>query len=152
LLIPIFYALYKVLTVTIETRHARFFGWIKDLSAPDPAYITNLFGLIPYDPANLGFLSGLLAIGVFPILYGFSMFLLQSLSPPPPDKMQQQIFALLPILFTFLFAGFAAGLVIYWTWSNILSIAQQYFIMRSQGVETEFDKWLAKRFGKKAPA
>jgi YidC/Oxa1 family membrane protein insertase len=150
--IPIFYALYKVLTVTIETRHAPFFGWIKDLSAPDPAYITNLFGLIPYDPAGIPILSAVLAIGVFPILYGISMWLLQSLSPPPPDKMQQQIFALLPILFTFLFAGFAAGLVIYWTWSNTLSIAQQYFIMRSQGVETEFDKWLAKRFGKKVAA
>jgi YidC/Oxa1 family membrane protein insertase len=150
--IPIFYALYKVLTVTIEMRHAPFFGWIQDLSAPDPAYITNLFGLIPYNPATIPVLSAVLAVGVFPILYGFSMWLLQSLSPPPPDKMQQQIFALLPILFTFLFAGFAAGMVIYWTWSNVLSIAQQYFIMRSQGVETEFDKWLAKRFGDKAAA
>ncbi len=150
--IPIFYALYKVLTVTIEMRHAPFMGWIQDLSAPDPAYITNLFGLIPFNPASIPVLSFALAVGIFPILYGISMWLLQSLSPPPPDKMQQQIFAMLPILFTFMFAGFAAGMVIYWTWSNVLSILQQYFIMRSQGVETEFDKWLAKRFGKKAPA
>jgi YidC/Oxa1 family membrane protein insertase len=148
--IPVFYALYKVLTVTIEMRHAPFFGWIKDLSAPDSAYVTNLFGLIPYDPSSVPVLSFILAIGIWPILYGISMFALQGLSPPPTDQIQAQVFKFLPIVFTFLFAGFAAGMVIYWTWSNTLSILQQYVIMRRQGVETEFDKFIAKRFGSKA--
>jgi YidC/Oxa1 family membrane protein insertase len=151
--IPIFYALYKVLTVTIEMRHAPFFGWLRDLSAPDPTSWVNLFGIIPFNAeiiTGIPIIGFLFAVGVLPILYGVSMWLLQALSPPPPDKMQQQIFAVLPIVFTFVFAGFAAGMVLYWTWSNTLSILQQYFIMRSQGVETEFDKWLAKRLGKNA--
>jgi len=151
--IPIFYALYKVLTVTIEMRHAPFFGWLRDLSAPDPTSWLNLFGILPFDASivtGVPILGFLFAVGVLPILYGISMWLLQALSPPPPDKIQQQIFAVLPIVFTFVFAGFAAGMVLYWTWSNTLSILQQYFIMRSQGVETEFDKWLSKRFGRNA--
>ncbi|WP_395644618.1 membrane protein insertase YidC [Terricaulis sp.] len=143
--IPVFFALYKTLSVTIEMRHAPFFGtWVNDLSAPDPTSIFNLFGLLPYDPASIPFIGAMLAIGVWPILYGVSMLALQGLSPPPTDQMQAQIFRFLPILFTFMFAGFPAGLVIYWTWSNSLSIAQQYVIMRRQGVETQFDKWLAK--------
>lgn len=143
--IPVFFALYKTLSVTIEMRHAPFFGtWIKDLSAPDPTSIFNLFGLLPYDPSSVPLIGLFLAIGVWPILYGVSMMALQGLSPPPPDPVQAQIFRFLPILFTFMFAGFPAGLVIYWTWSNTLSIAQQYVIMRRQGVETQFDKWLAK--------
>lgn len=151
--IPIFYALYKVLTVTIEMRHAPFFGWLRDLSAPDPTSWVNLFGILPFDASivtGVPILGFLFAVGVLPILYGISMWLLQALSPPPPDKIQQQIFALLPLVFTFVFAGFAAGMVLYWTWSNTLSILQQYFIMRSQGVETEFDKWLSKRLGRNA--
>ncbi|MGE0597242.1 MAG: membrane protein insertase YidC [Hyphomonadaceae bacterium] len=140
--IPVFYALYKTLTVTIEMRHAPFYGWIRDLSAPDPTSIFNLFGLLPFD------VPGFLMIGAWPILYGISMWLLQALSPPPTDPVQAQIFRLLPLLFTFMFAGFPAGLVIYWTWSNVLSILQQYVIMRRQGVETQLDQFIAKRLRK----
>jgi len=148
--IPVFFALYKVLTVTLEMRHEPFIGWINDLSAPDPTSLFNLFGLLPYDPAMIPLIGGFLIVGAWPILYGISMWALQALSPPPADAMQAQIFRLLPILFTFMFAGFPAGLVIYWTWSNVLSILQQYFIMRRQGVETQLDKMIAKRFGKGA--
>ncbi len=150
--IPVFYALYKTLFVTIEMRHQPFFGWIRDLSAPDPSAIGNLFGLLPISAEALGsvpLLGVVLTIGILPILYGFTMWLLQSLSPPPGDATQKLIFSFLPIIFTFVFAGFAAGLVIYWCWSNILSILQQYVIMRRNGVKTEFDKFLAKRFGRK---
>ncbi|MGE3866384.1 MAG: membrane protein insertase YidC, partial [Hyphomonadaceae bacterium] len=147
--IPVFFALYKTLTVTIEMRHAPFFGWIHDLSAPDPTTLFNLFGLLPYDPTAIPFIGTFLHLGVWPILYGVTMFALQSLSPPPPDPVQAQIFKFLPIIFTFLFAAQPAGLVIYWTWSNSLSILQQYVIMRRNGVETEFDKFVAKRLGKK---
>jgi YidC/Oxa1 family membrane protein insertase len=138
--IPVFFALYKVLTVTIEMRHAPFYGWINDLSARDPTSIFNLFGLLPYD------VPGILMIGAWPLLYGVSMWALQALSPPPTDPIQAQIFRLMPILFTVMFAAFPAGLVIYWTWSNTLSILQQYVIMRRQGVETQLDKFIAKRF------
>jgi len=146
--IPVFYALYKVLTNTIEMRHAPFPGWINDLSARDPTSIFNLFGLIPYDPGSVPLIGSVLLIGAWPIMYGVSMWALQALSPPPTDPVQAQIFRLLPILFTFMFAAFPAGLVIYWTWSNSLSILQQYVIMRRQGVETQLDTWLKKRFGK----
>lgn len=147
--IPVFYALYKTLTVTIEMRHAPFFGWIQDLSARDPTSIFNLFGLLPFDPASIPVIGTFLLIGAWPILYGISMWALQGLSAPITDPVQKQIFGLLPFVFTILFASFAAGLVIYWTWSNILSILQQYVISRRQGVETQFDIFLKKRFGKK---
>lgn len=137
--IPVFYALYKTLTVTIEMRHEPFVGWVRDLSAQDPTSLFNLFGLLPYDVPSF------LMIGLWPILYGVSMWALQALSPPPTDPVQAQIFRFLPILFTVMFAAFPAGLVIYWTWSNSLSILQQYVIMRRQGVETQLDKFLAKR-------
>ncbi len=150
--IPVFYALYKVLTNTIEMRHAPFFGWIEDLSARDPTSLFNLFGLLPYDPSTLPLIGTFLMIGAWPIIYGVSMWALQALSPPPTDPMQAQIFRLLPILFTFMFAAFPAGLVIYWTWSNTLSILQQYVIMRRQGVETQLDKWLAKRLAREPTA
>lgn len=150
--IPVFYALYKTLTVTIEMRHAPFYGWINDLSARDPYSIFNLFGLLPFDPSSIPLIGAVLMIGAWPILYGLSMWALQALSPPPADPVQAQIFRLLPILFTFMFAAFPAGLVIYWTWSNTLSILQQYVIMRRQGVETQLDTFLKKRFGAKAPA
>jgi YidC/Oxa1 family membrane protein insertase len=146
--IPVFFALYKVLTNTIEMRHAPFPGWIEDLSARDPTSIFNLFGLLPYDPGALPLLGPMLLIGAWPIMYGVSMWALQALSPPPTDPVQAQIFRLLPILFTFMFAAFPAGLVIYWTWSNTLSILQQYVIMRRQGVETQLDTWLKKRFAR----
>ncbi|MGD9979575.1 MAG: membrane protein insertase YidC [Hyphomonadaceae bacterium] len=138
--IPVFYALYKTLTVTIEMRHEPFVGWIRDLSAQDPTSLFNLFGLLPYS------VPAFLMIGLWPIFYGISMWALQALSPPPTDPVQAQIFRFLPILFTVMFAAFPAGLVIYWTWSNSLSILQQYVIMRRQGVETQLDKFLAKRF------
>jgi YidC/Oxa1 family membrane protein insertase len=144
--IPVFFALYKVLTVTIEMRHAPFFGWINDLSARDPTSLFNLFGLLPYDVPTL------LMIGAWPLLYGVSMWALQALSPPPTDPVQAQIFRFMPILFTVMFAAFPAGLVIYWTWSNTLSILQQYVIMRRQGVETQLDKFIAKRFGREPTA
>jgi YidC/Oxa1 family membrane protein insertase len=122
--IPVFFALYKVLFVTIEMRQAPFWGWIKDLSAPDPTTIFNLFGLIPWDPPLF------LHIGAWPLIYGTTMYLQQKLNPTPPDPVQARMFTLLPIVFTFLFAKFPAGLVIYWAWSNCLSIFQQWLITR----------------------
>jgi YidC/Oxa1 family membrane protein insertase len=148
--IPVFFALYKVLTNTIEMRHAPFPGWIDDLSARDPTSLFNLFGLIPYDPGQIPLIGAFLLIGAWPIMYGVSMWALQGLSPPATDAMQRQIFQILPIIFTFMFAAFPAGLVIYWTWSNTLSILQQYVIMRRQGVETQLDTFLKKRFARDA--
>jgi len=141
--IPVFFALYKTLSVTIEMRQAPFVGWVHDLSAQDPTTIFNIFGLLPFNPHDIPVIGGLLPmVGVWAVLYGVSMFALQSLSPPPADPTQAQIFRFMPILFTLLFAGFPAGLVIYWTWSNTLTMAQQYIIMRRQGTETQFDKWI----------
>ena len=127
--IPVFFALYKVLFVTIEMRHAPFFGWIHDLSAPDPTTVFNLFGLIPVN------LPDFLVIGVWPLLMGLTMFLQQKLNPQPADPMQAKIFMFLPIMFTFLLARFPAGLVIYWAWNNFLSVIQQQVIMRRMGVK-----------------
>ena len=131
--IPVFFALYKVMFVTIEMRHAPFYGWIHDLSAPDPTTILNGFGLFPWDAPELGMLH-VLNIGIWPLLMGISMFLQQKLNPQPPDPVQAKVFMLMPIMFTFLLATFPAGLVIYWTWNNILSMAQQAFIMKRAGV------------------
>jgi YidC/Oxa1 family membrane protein insertase len=147
----VFWALFHVLNVTIEMRHTPFIGWIRDMSAADPTTIFNLFGLIPWDPRSVPLIGGMLGIGFWPILYGLTMVGLQSLSAPPTDPMQRQIMRWIPLLFLFLFAGFASGLVIYYVWSNLISIAQQYIIMRRTGVETELDKWLSKRL-KKTPA
>ena len=127
--IPIFFSLYKSLFVTIEMRHAPFFGWIQDLSAPDPTHLFNLFGLIPWDP------PGFLAIGIWPLIMGVTMFLQMRLNPTPPDPTQRIIFTWMPLIFTFMLASFPAGLVIYWAWNNLLSVTQQYVIMRRQGVE-----------------
>ncbi len=128
--IPVFFALYKVLYTTIEMRHQPFYGWIKDLSAPDPLTILTGFGLFDWQvPAFLHFFN----IGLWPIIMGITMFLQQKLNPQPTDPVQARVFQFLPILFTFMLAPFAAGLVIYWAWSNILSITQQYFIMRRHG-------------------
>ncbi|MET0181430.1 MAG: membrane protein insertase YidC, partial [Caulobacterales bacterium] len=148
--IPVFYSLYKVLTVTIEMRHAPFFGWIRDLSAPDPLYIINLFGLLPFDPHAIPLIGTFLAIGPLAVLYGVTMWALQAMNPPPTDPVQATIFKWMPIAFVFLFVTFPAGLLIYWVWSNTLSIIQQYIIMRAQGVDTEFDKFIAKLTGRKA--
>jgi len=146
--IPVFYALYKVLFVTIEMRHAPFFGWIRDLSARDPSTIWNLFGAIPWDPATLplvgSLLNGPLHLGVLPIVYGLTMWLQQSMNPPAQDPMQRQIFAFLPFIFTFIMAPFAAGLLIYWAWNNILSIAQQYVIMHRFKAENPIDTFFAR--------
>lgn len=146
--IPIFFALYQTLFNAIEMRHAPFFGWIRDLSAPDPTNMWNLFGLIPYDPSGLWLIGGVLGIGAWPIIMGITMAAQQALNPPPPDPMQARIFAFLPIIFTFVLAPFAAGLVIYWAWNNFLSVMQQYIIMRRHGNETQFDKLIAHIRGK----
>ena len=122
--IPIFFALYKVLFVTLETRHAPFYGWVKDLSAPEPTTIFNLFGLFNFMPPSF------LMIGAWPLLMALTMYLQQKLNPAPPDPLQAKIMSFLPLMFLFLFATFPAGLVIYWTWNNILSIGQQWIIMK----------------------
>ncbi|WP_417488398.1 membrane protein insertase YidC [Maricaulis sp.] len=142
--IPIFFALYQTLFNAIEMRHAPFFGWIRDLSAADPTNIWNLFGLIPYDPTGIWLIGGVLGIGAWPIIMGLTMAAQQALNPPPPDPMQARIFAFLPIVFTFILAPFAAGLVIYWAWNNFLSVLQQYIIMRRHGNETQVDKLIAR--------
>ncbi|MEC7154467.1 MAG: membrane protein insertase YidC, partial [Pseudomonadota bacterium] len=129
--IPVFFALYKVLFVTIDMRHQPFFGWITDLSAPDPTSLFNLFGLIPWDPPSF------LILGVWPVLMGVTMFIQMQMNPPPPDPIQARMFQILPIFFTFILAGFPAGLVIYWAWNNFLSILQQGLIMRRNDVEIE---------------
>lgn len=126
--IPVFFALYKVLFVSIDMRHAPFFGWIRDLSSADPTSIFNLFGLLPF------MVPEYLHIGVWPLIMGITMWVQMQLNPPQPDPVQQQIFSYMPLLFTFLLAAFPAGLVIYWAWNNVLSIAQQWYISSKQGV------------------
>lgn len=123
--IPVFFALYKVLFVTIEMRHAPFFGWILDLSEMDPTNLFTLFGLLPWNAPLF------LHLPIWAILMGITMFAQQKLNPQPPDPIQQKIFAWLPVIFTFMLASFPAGLVIYWTWNNLLSIAQQWYIMQA---------------------
>ena len=135
-----FFALYKVLFITIDMRHAPFFGWIKDLSAPDPTSLFNLFGLLPYAVPEF------LHIGVWPLLMGITMWLQMQLNPQQPDPVQQQIFNWMPVLFTFLLASFPAGLVIYWAWSNILSLTQQYYIMKKQGAEIHLVGNISRKF------
>ena len=122
--IPVFFALYKVLFVTIEMRHAPFFGWIRDLSAPDPTNLFNLFGLLPFTPPDFFHLPA------WALIMGVTMWLQQRLNPQPPDPIQQKIFAWMPVIFTFMLASFPAGLIIYWAWNNLLSIAQQGYIIR----------------------
>ena len=135
--IPVFFALYKVLFITIEMRHAPFFGWIKDLSAPDPTNIFNLFGLIPFDPTVLPMFGHFLHLGVWPIVMGITMFVQMKLNPAPPDPTQKMIFDWMPLIFTFMLASFSAGLVIYWAWNNTLSVLQQAFIMNKHGAKIE---------------
>lgn len=120
--IPVFFSLYKVLFVTIEMRHAPFYGWIRDLSAPDPTSLFNLFGLIPWTPPHA------LAIGAWPVIYCFTMFVQQKMQPPMPDPVQQRMMLFMPIMFTFMMGSFPAGLVIYWSWNNALTISQQWLI------------------------
>ncbi|MGI9126955.1 MAG: membrane protein insertase YidC [Roseomonas sp.] len=127
--IPVFFALYKVLFVTIEMRHQPFFGWIKDLSAPDPTNLFNLFGLLPFDPASW---STFLHMPAWALIMGLTMWVQQRLNPQPPDPIQAKIFAWMPVIFTFMLASFPAGLIIYWAWNNTLSVGQQYYIMRHE--------------------
>lgn len=127
--IPVFFALYKVLFVSIDMRHAPFFGWIHDLSAKDPTSLINLFGLLPFAAPDM------LHVGAWPLIMGITMWLQMQLNPPQPDPIQQMIFSWMPVLFTFLLAAFPAGLVIYWAWNNILSLAQQYYISKKQGAD-----------------
>jgi YidC/Oxa1 family membrane protein insertase len=127
--IPVFFALYKVLYVTIDMRQAPFFGWIKDLSAPDPTSVFNLFGLLPFTPPEL------LHLGVWPIIMGITMWVQMQLNPQQADPIQQKVFNWMPVMFTFLLGNFASGLVIYWAWNNLLSLTQQYIIMKRNGAE-----------------
>ena len=133
--IPIFFSLYKVIFVTLELRHAPFFGWIQDLSAPDPTSFINLFGLLPWDAPGPGSFFAILSIGVWPILMGVSMWLQMKLNPAPTDKTQAMVFAWMPWIFMFMLGTFASGLVIYWVANNMITFTQQYVIMRSQGVK-----------------
>ncbi len=146
--LPVVFALFQVLSVTIEMRHAPFFGWIQDLSGRDPTNMWNLFGLIPWDPATApiigGFLAGMLGLGVLAIIYGFTMWLQQAMNPPSPDPMQRKIFGYMPFIFTFIMAPFAAGLLVYWIWNNVLSIIQQYIIMHRHKVDNPIDDLLAR--------
>ena len=141
--IPVFFALYKVLFVTLEMRHAPFYGWIRDLAAPDPTSIFNLFGLLPYE------VPAFLLIGVWPLLMGITMFLQMRMNPTPPDPTQAMIFNWMPVVFTFMLATFPAGLVIYWAWNNFLSIIQQGLIMKRQGAKIELWDNLRDLFRKK---
>ena len=128
--IPFFFAIYKMLFVTLEMRHAPFFGWIQDLSAPDPTSLFNLFGLIPWSPPSF------LIIGVWPILMGVSMWVQQKLNPAPTDPIQAKIFAFFPLFLTVMLASFPSGLVVYWTVNNVLTMAQQYIIIRKTTIKT----------------
>lgn len=132
--IPVFFALYKVLFVTIDMRHAPFYGWIKDLSAPDPTSIFNLFGLLPFAVPEF------LHVGAWPIIMGITMWVQMQLNPQQPDPIQQRIFSWMPVMFTFMLASFPSGLVIYWAWNNVLSLIQQYAIMRKNNTEVHLWK------------
>jgi len=142
--IPVFFSLYKVLYITIEMRHAPFFGWIHDLAAPDPTSIFNLFGLLPF--AAPAFLPHM---GAWAVVMGITMFLQMRMNPAPPDPTQAAIFTWMPVIFTFMMGSFPAGLVIYWAWNNTLSILQQGVIMKRQGAKIELWDNLAAMFRKK---
>jgi len=159
----IFFALYKSVFINVDMRHAPFFGWIKDLSAKDPLSVLNGFGALPWDPVPFG--MAFLAIGPLAILYGITMALMQTLTPmpgagmapakkgdaPDPMAMQAKIFKWMPWFFMFILAPFAAGLLVYWVWNNILSFAQQYYITRKFKVDTPIDKFFRKITGKPEP-
>ena len=147
--IPVFFALYKVLFVTIEMRHAPFFGWIQDLAAPDPTNIFTLFGLIPWEPSVIPLLGAFLHLGIWPLIMGVTMWVQMRLNPPPPDPTQAMIFNWMPVIFTFMLGTFPAGLVIYWAWNNTLSIAQQWVIMKRHGAEVNLLGNIAQSFKRK---
>ena len=135
--IPVFFSLYTVIFISLEMRHAPFIGWIRDMAAPDPTNIFTLFGLLPYDPTVVPIIGHFLHLGFWPVLMGITMWVQMKLNPPPPDPSQAMIFNLMPIMFTFMLGTFPAGLVIYWTWNNFLSIVQQWFIMKRNGAEVD---------------
>ena len=135
--IPIFFSLYKVIFVTLELRHAPFFGWLRDLSAPDPSSIFNFYGLFPWAPPEAGSIMALVFIGILPLLLGVSMWLQQKLNPAPPDPTQAMIFAYMPWVFMFMLGSFASGLLVYWIANNLITFAQQYLIMRSHGYKPD---------------
>jgi YidC/Oxa1 family membrane protein insertase len=141
--IPVFFALYKVIYVTIEMRHAPFFGWIQDLSAPDPTSFVNLFGLLPFDAPTF------LHLGIWPIIMGITMWVQMRMNPTPPDPTQAMLFNWMPVIFTFMLGSFPAGLVIYWAWNNTLSVLQQSIIMKRHGVDIELFKNIGKVFRRK---
>jgi YidC/Oxa1 family membrane protein insertase len=145
--IPVFFSLYKVLVVTIEMRHAPFFGWIRDLSAPDPTNVFNFFGLLPFDPTHVAIFGPYLALGVWPLVMGVTMWLQMKMNPEPTDEIQRTMFAWMPVMFTFTMGTFASGLIIYWSWNNFLSIIQQGVIMKRAGVKFELWDNLRKTFG-----
>ena len=147
--IPIFFALYKVIFVTIELRHAPFFGWLSDLSAPDTSSIFNLFGLLPWSAPAAGSILALIFIGVLPILLGITMWLQQKLNPAPTDPVQQQIFAYMPWIFMFMLGGFSSGLVVYWITNNTITFVQQYLIMLSHGHKPDLFGNIRSGFAKK---
>jgi YidC/Oxa1 family membrane protein insertase len=149
--IPVFFALYKVIFITIEMRQAPFFGWIKDLSAPDPTNIFTLFGLIPWDPTIIPVFGHFLTLGIWPLIMGVSMFVQMKMNPEPADPVQKTMFAWMPVIFTFMLGSFPSGLVIYWTCNNTLSVIQQYVIMRRAGVKVELWDNLTKLFARVRP-
>lgn len=146
--IPVFFSLYKVLFVTIDLRQAPFIGWVHDLSQPDPTNIFTLFGLIPWDPTQLPMFGHFLHLGIWPLIMGCSMWLQMKMNPEPADPVQKTMFAWMPVIFTFTLGSFPVGLVIYWTWNNLLSVAQQGFIMKRAGVKFELWDNLAKTFSR----
>ncbi len=146
--IPVFFALYKVIFITIEMRHAPFFGWIRDLSAPDPTNVFTLFGLIPWEPTAVPVVGHFLALGIWPLIMGVSMFFQMKMNPEPADPVQKSMFAWMPVIFTFMLGTFPAGLVIYWTWNNTLTVLQQYYIMSKAGVKVELWDNLTKLFAR----
>src|SRR5580704_9878595 len=149
--IPVFFSLYKVLFITIEMRHAPFYGWIHDLSAPDPTNIFTLGGLIPFDPTIIPMLGSFLHLGFWPAIMGVTMWVQMKLNPAPPDPTQQMIFAWMPLIFTFMLANFPAGLVIYWAWNNSLSVLQQSVIMHKNGAKIQLWDNLRATFVKPKP-
>jgi len=150
--IPIFFSLYKVIFVTLELRHAPWVGWIRDLSAPDPSSILNLFGLLSFAPPSPESFLAIISLGVLPILLGVSMWLQQKLNPAPTDPTQQMIFAWMPWVFMFMLGTFASGLVIYWITNNVITFTQQYAIMRSHGFKPDVFGNIRKSFSRKKTA
>ncbi len=147
--IPVFFALYTVIFISLEMRHAPFFGWIVDLAAPDPTNIFTLFGLIPWNPTAIPVIGGLLHLGIWPLIMGVTMWVQMRLNPPPPDPTQAMIFNWMPVIFTFMLGSFPAGLVIYWAWNNTLSIAQQWYIMKRNGADVNLLGNIAASFKRK---